>query len=91
MGILPVQISSHQESSGNTHVGGSVIFFRNLSSAISSILSKEVSSINFEVDSLNSILGHLSPKTQPLTQASAQLIFCSTINSSLIWVLSLGK
>ncbi len=68
-------------SSGNTHFGGSMIFFFSLSSAISSILSKEVSSINFEAASLDSILGHLSPKTHPLTQDSAQLTFCSTVNS----------
>lgn len=68
-------------SSGNTHFGGSIIFFFSLSSAISSILSKEVSSINFDAAALDSIFGHFSPKTHPFTQASAQLIVCSTVNS----------
>ena len=65
--------------SGITHLGGSLRFFLTASSAISSILSREVFSIKFDVAAAYSRFGHLSPKTQPLTQATAQSTVFSTI------------
>jgi len=61
------------------HLGGSLRFFLTASSAISSILSREVFSIKFDVAAAYSRFGHLSPKTQPLTQATAQSTVFSTI------------
>ena len=66
-------------SSGKTHLGGSVIFFMRADSAISSILSSDVSFTKLTAFDLYSRLGHLSPNTQPLMQASAQLIVVFSI------------
>ena len=73
-----------------THWGGCDRFFLTASSAISSILSSDVSPINFDAAATFSLLGHLSPKTQPLMQASAQLISASTVTSFLT-LLATGK
>lgn len=77
--------------SGITHCGGCIRFFLTASSAISSIRSNDVSLINWEVCAAYSRLGHLSPNTQPLTQASAQLIVSVTITSLKCSSIAIGR
>ena len=76
--IIPIILP--YKSSGITHFGGAVNFFNRAISAISSILSKDVSSINLEVSSTNSLLGQSSGRIQPLTHSTLQLTFCSVMS-----------
>ncbi len=83
--LLPHILAAYSYSgkSGITHLGGSVSFFLRASSAISSMVSSEVSWMNFDACAANSLLGHLSPKIQPLTQSCAQFTVVSTVTSLL--------
>lgn len=86
--IAPLQFKSdrtfiYSGKSGITHLGGSDRFFLTASSAISSILSREVFSMKLDVAAAYSRFGHLSPKMQPLTHSTAQFTVLSTIFSFL--------
>ena len=89
-----IALSSHfcySGKSGITHLGGCIRFFLTASSAISSILSNEVSWMKLDAVDTYSRLGHLSPKTQPFTQASAQFTVTSTVISFLSFSLTIGR
>lgn len=77
--VIDYFIYVHSGKSGIIHFGGSVSFFLRASSAISSILSNEVLLMKFDAATAFSLLGHLSPKMQPFTQASAQFTVTSIV------------